>query len=117
MSKFLLFIGGLVALFVLLATLGPMVLLGVSIWLLYIIFKQFMKTDSTIGKIAWVVTGLVVLSIGLSHIYAVIGIAAACVLYLIFRNWRHDKKQPKEQTVVDDDPFTNFEKQWAELNN
>ncbi|MGY0693317.1 lmo0954 family membrane protein [Virgibacillus sp. FSP13] len=117
MNKFLLFVGGLVAVLVLLATLGPMILLGVSIWLLYVIFKQFMKSDSTVGKIAWIVAGLFVLGIGLSNIYAVIGVAAAYVLYLIFRNWRKDDHNLKQQTVVDDDPFTNFERQWAELNN
>ncbi|WP_106496741.1 lmo0954 family membrane protein [Lentibacillus sp. Marseille-P4043] len=117
MNKFLLFLGGLAALLVLLATLGPMILLGVSIWLLYVIFKQFMKSDSTVGKIAWVVAGLIILGIGLSNIYAVIGVAAAYILYQIFRNLRKDDHNSKGQTVVDDDPFTNFERQWTEMNN
>ncbi|GGB36118.1 flagellar basal body rod protein [Virgibacillus dakarensis] len=116
MNKFLLFLGGLAALFVLLAMLGPMVLLAVSIWLLYVIFKQFMKSDSTIGKIGWVIAGLIVFGIGLSNIYAIIGVAAAYGLYLIFRNFRSDRSEAKEKTIVDDDPFANFEKQWAELN-
>ncbi|WP_099159957.1 flagellar basal body rod protein [Virgibacillus ndiopensis] len=115
MKKFMLFVGGLVALLILLGSLGPMVLLGVSVWLLYVIFKQFIKSDSTIGKIGWIIAGLFVLGIALSNVYAVIGLAAAYVLYMIFRNWK--KESSPEQEVTTDDPFTNFEKQWQELNN
>ncbi|GGA72304.1 lmo0954 family membrane protein [Ornithinibacillus halotolerans] len=116
MRKFLLFVGGLVALLVLLVNLGPMVLLGLSIWLLYIIFKKFVKSDSTAGKIGWVILGLLVLGMAFSNIYAVLGIAAAFALYWIFKNWKNDDSDP----VVDsdeDDPFRNFERQWAEMNN
>lgn len=117
MKKFMLFVGGLVALFILLVNLGPMVLLGVSIWLLYIVFKQFIKSDSTAGKIGWVIAGLFVLGIALSNIYAVLGVVAAYVLYVIFTSWKNDKKESVGQVVADDDPFKNFERQWAELNN
>src|SRR5690625_2277076 len=113
----MLFVLALVALLILLVNLGPMVLLGVSIWLLYIVFKQFVKSDSTIGKIAWVVVGLFVLGIGLSNIYAVLGIVAAYALYTIFKNWKNDENESVGQVVEDDDPFKNFERQWADLNN
>jgi lia operon protein LiaI len=112
----MLFLAGLVALFVLLVNLGPMVLLGVSIWLLYVIFKQFVKSDSTAGKIAWVIIGLFVLGIGLSNIYALLGLVAAYALYSIFKNWKEDGEDPVVHAAEDDDPFTNFERQWAELN-
>ncbi|RWZ58841.1 flagellar basal body rod protein [Halobacillus fulvus] len=114
MKKFLLFIAALVALAILLAHLGPMILLGVSVWLLYVVFKQFMKSGSTAAKIGWVVVGLIILSIAVSNIYAVIGVAAAYVLYLIYKNWTGRSKE--ETFTKTDDPFTNFEKQWAELN-
>ncbi|MFD2045102.1 flagellar basal body rod protein [Ornithinibacillus salinisoli] len=118
MKKFLLFIGGLIALLVLLANLGPMVILGVSIWLLYVIFKKFIKSDSTAGKVGWVILGLVVLSITFSNMFAVIGLAAAFALYLVITNWKKDKDDPVVSEVEeDDDPFKNFERQWAEINN
>ncbi len=116
MKKFMLFVGGLVAFFILLANLGPMILLGVSVWLLYIIFKKFIKSDSAAGKIGWVIAGLFVLGIGLSNFYAVIGIASAYVLYLIYTSWKDDDDQSVDQVVEDNDPFTNFERQWAEIN-
>jgi lia operon protein LiaI len=44
---------------------------------------------------------------------AIIGVVAAYVLYLVYKNWNSSKK-----TVVkeESDPFVNFEKQWNELN-
>ncbi len=113
--KFLLFIGGLTALLVLVSMLGPMILLGVCVWLLYIVFKQFMKTDSVFGKIFWAITGLILLSIAFSNIYAVIGLAAAYALYMIFSNWKKTNKEPKWPNKNKNDPFTNFEKEWSEL--
>lgn len=117
MRKFLLFIAGLAALMILLINLGPLVLLGLGVWLLYVVFKKFLKSDSIVGKIAWVIVGLIVLSFTVVNVYAVIGIAAAYVLYLIFKNWRTDQTDPVVKTTTEDeDPFTNFERQWAELN-
>lgn len=115
MKKFLLFLVGLAALGILLANLGPMVLLGVSLWLLYIVFKKFIQSETTAGKIGWVVLGLIIMSVAISNIYAVIGLAAAYVLYLIYKHW-NDKQESEAQVVHSNDPFTNFEKQWAELN-
>ena len=113
MKKFLLFVGGLIAFFVLLANIGPMIILGLSLWLLYIVFKKFVTTDSVAAKIGWIVVGLLVLSISLSNIYAIIGVAAVYVLYLIYKSW---KEEPVVHTVNDDDPFTNFEREWADFN-
>ncbi|MFC3039743.1 flagellar basal body rod protein [Virgibacillus xinjiangensis] len=117
MRKFVLFVGGLVALLVLLANLGPMVLLAVSGWLLYVVFKKFVKSDSTAAKVGWVIIGLIVLSIVFSNIYAVIGVAAAYALYWIYQNWNKDDSDPVVDVMDSDDPFTNFERQWAEINN
>ncbi|KGX87612.1 lmo0954 family membrane protein [Pontibacillus marinus] len=114
MKQFLWFIAGLVALAVLVANLGPMIMLAAGVWLLYVIFKQFMKTDSTAKKILWVILGFVVLSFTVSNIYAVVGVAAAYVLYIIYKKWRRNDGIGTEETQ--DDPFVNFEKQWAELN-
>ncbi|WP_246939226.1 flagellar basal body rod protein [Bacillus pinisoli] len=113
MKKFLLFIGGLTALAIVVANLGPMVLLGISVWLLYLIFKQFVKVDSTLMKCGWVIVGFVVLSIAVANIYAIIGVVAAYGLYLIVKEWKVKKVAQDEKN--ENDPFTNFEKQWAEL--
>ncbi|QHE52642.1 flagellar basal body rod protein [Pontibacillus sp. HMF3514] len=114
MKQFLWFVAGLVALAVLVANLGPMIMLAAGVWLLYVIFKQFIKTDSTAKKILWVILGFVVLSFTVSNIYAVVGVAAAYVLYIIYKKWKRNDRYGSEEK--EDDPFVNFEKQWAELN-
>ena len=91
MRKFLLFIGGMVALLVLLANFGPMVLLALSIWLLYIVFKKFIESDSIIGKIGWVIVGLILLNISFANIYALLGVVAIYALYWIYKNWKDEK--------------------------
>lgn len=116
MRHFLLFLLGLLAAVILLANVGPMILLGVSVWLLYLVFKQFMKADSTLSKVLWVVLGLIILSVGISNSFAVMGIAAAFLLYWIYKNWH--KKADVTHTYVEAkeaDPFTNFEYEWQEL--
>lgn len=114
MRKFLLFMLGLIALFVLIANLGPMLLLGAGVWLLYIIFKKFIKTDSALQKIGWLILGLVLISITIANIYAVIGFAAAYALYVVYKKWN---QAPHVLDEPNDDPFMNFEKQWASMKN
>lgn len=114
MRKFLLFLGGLIAALILIANIGPLALLAVSVWLLYLIFKQFMKADSTAAKVGWVILGLIIASIGISNSFAVMGIAAAFVLYWIVKNWKKSSDYvPYEE--VDNDPFRNFEDEWGEF--
>lgn len=116
MKKFLLFSVALFALLVFLMNLGPMIILGISIWLLYVVFKQFTKSETTSGKIGWVILGLVILGIGLSNVFSIVGIAAAIVLYVLYKHWKSSKNDPIDFNGNNDDPFTNFEREWAELN-
>lgn len=116
MKKFLLFAVALLALLVFLVNLGPLIILGLSIWLLYLVFKQFMKSDTTSGRIGWVIVGLLILSIGLTNVFSVAGVAAAIVLYLLYKHWKKAKNDPIDQQEKNSDPFTNFEREWEELN-
>lgn len=118
MKKFMLFVLGLVALAVLIGNLGPMIVVGVGVWLLYVIYKKFVKANSTGKKIGWVILGLMVLSITISNSYALMGIVAAYGLYLIYKEWKADKHDVVDDPQdTSDNPFINFEKQWAQLNN
>ncbi|MCH1624274.1 flagellar basal body rod protein [Fredinandcohnia quinoae] len=113
MKKFGLFIVGGIAALVLLSQVGPMVGLIISLAILYFAYKQFTKSDSTGGKILWGIVGLIALSASISNVPAILGIVAAYILYVVYKKWNREKT-----TVVTEssDPFTNFEKQWAELN-
>jgi lia operon protein LiaI len=113
MKKFgLLLLGGIAAL-VLISNLGPMVGLVVSLAILYYVFKQFLKTDSMGLKIALGILGVFLLLTAASNVPAIIGIAAAYILYVVYKKWNQTKSEIKES----DDPFQNFEKQWSELKN
>lgn len=113
MKKFGLILAGGVAAIILLSSIGPMIGLLVGLAVLYFIFKQFLKAESTGGKIVLGVIGFFVLMASIHNAPAIIGVLAAYVLYLVYKNWNSSKK-----TVVneDSDPFVNFEKQWNELN-
>jgi lia operon protein LiaI len=113
MKKFGLLLAGGIAAVVLLSTIGPMAALAVSLVLLYLIVKQFLKAKSTGGKIGWGIIGLIVLMATLHNAPALIGVAAAFVLYLVYKKWNESKRP----VVKEDDPFINFEKQWNELKN
>lgn len=117
MKKFLLFLGGLVAGIILLVNLGPMIFLALGVWILYLIFKKFVKSDSTAGKIGWVILGLFILSMVVANSYAFIGVIAAIALYYIIKEWKRDSEfEVIDASPEDDDPFKNFEREWAELN-
>ncbi|MBS8266623.1 flagellar basal body rod protein [Mesobacillus boroniphilus] len=113
MKKIGLLVAGFIAAMVLISNLGPLVGLGVSLLVLYFVVKQFLKTNSTAGKIGWGIAGFIILMATASNVPAILGIAAAYVLYLVYKNW--DKKE--EAIHEANDPFVNFEKQWAQLNN
>lgn len=120
MKKFLLFSLAIIALFVFLANLGPMIFLGIGVVVLYLIFKKLMKTNSTPQKVGLVVLGLIVLSMTFHHIYALIGLASLYVLYVVYKKWNVEKEPTKnkhEKDNLKDDPFVNFDKQWQELKN
>jgi len=112
MKKFGLLIAGGIAAIILLSTIGPLVGLLVGLVLLYIIYKQFLKTESTGWKIGLGIIGAIVIIASLHNIPAIIGVAAAYVLFLVYKNWNRNK-----QVILKDetDPFINFEKQWNEL--
>lgn len=114
MKKFGLLLAGGIAAVILLSTIGPMVGLLVSVVLLYFIFKQFLKTKSIGGRIGLGMIGFIVLLASLHNAPAIIGVAAAYVLYLVYKKWN---KRKVNKTNTADDPFINFEKQWNELKN
>ncbi|ETI70483.1 lmo0954 family membrane protein [Neobacillus vireti] len=112
MKKFALLLAGGLAAIILLNTIGPMVGLLVSLAILYFIFKQFLKAESTGWKIGLIIIGLMVLSSTIHHLPALIGVGAAYVLWLVYKNWNQNKNTAAKN---EPDPFVSFEKQWNEL--
>jgi lia operon protein LiaI len=115
MKKFGLLVAGGIAAIILLSNVGHMVGLLISLVLLYFIVRQYLKTKSTWGKIGLGIIGFIILMATLHNAPALIGIAAAFVLYLVYKKWNEPKKAVfKEES---NDPFANFEKQWNEMKN
>jgi lia operon protein LiaI len=114
MKKFGLLVAGGIAAIVLLANLGPIVGLAISLVIMYYSFKAFLKTDSTFKKVIWALIGLAAFSATVSNFPAIIGLVALYVLYVIYKNWK------KEDIIIEQkstDPFTNFEREWSQLKN
>ncbi len=111
MKKFGLLLIGIIAAFVLLANVGPVVGLLISLVILYYAFKGFVKAETTASKVFWAIFGLIALAVSVSNVPAVIGVVAAYVLYVVYKKWNQSEIVHKEES----DPFTNFEKEWAEL--
>ncbi|MDM5328225.1 flagellar basal body rod protein [Neobacillus sp. CF12] len=114
MKKFGLVLAGGIAAIILLSTLGPMVGLLISLAILYFIYKQFIKAESTGGKIALGIFGVIFLMASISNAPAIIGLVAAYILYLVYKYWNSSKQNVIQEEA---DPFVNFEKQWNEIKN
>ncbi|MFC3884538.1 flagellar basal body rod protein [Bacillus songklensis] len=111
MKKFgLLLLGGIAAA-VLFTHLAPMIALAIGLVVLYFAIKQFFKAETTFRKVLWSVIGFIALMATASNVPAIIGVAAAYILYIVYKKWNDNKEIVKEES----DPFVNFEKQWAEL--
>jgi lia operon protein LiaI len=114
MKKFGLVLAGGIAAIILLSTIGPMVGLLISLAVLYFIYKQFLKAESTGWKIALGIIGIVFLMASISNAPAIIGLVAAYILYLVCKKWNSSKHSVVKK---ESDPFVNFEKQWNEIKN
>lgn len=112
-KKIGLFVAGAVALLVLLFHLGPLVGLAITLAVLYYAFKKCLKAPSTFGKVVWALIGCAALVASASNVPALIALVAAYVLYVVYKKWNGVKDERVVQE--EDDPFVNFEKQWAEL--
>ncbi|MED4403470.1 flagellar basal body rod protein [Metabacillus fastidiosus] len=112
MKKAGLLILGVVAVAILLSNLAPMLSLVISLIVMYYAYKGFLKTNSTFNKVVLAVIAVIALFASISNLPAIIGLVAVYALYVVYKNWNKSKNILKEES----DPFTNFEKEWNELN-
>lgn len=112
MKKFCILLLGIILAIIALTNLGSMIGFAICLLIVYYSLKQFLKTESTGQKILWGIIGLIGLSGLLGNLPALVGIAAICILYVGYKHW---KKEKAVDTNPEDDPFTNFESQWNEL--
>ena len=117
MKSFGVFLIAIIALFILLANIGPMVLFALGVYLLYVIWKKFVVAEETGAKVFWVILGLIVFSITLSNVYAVVGLFAVYVLYVLFfrKDGNEVPRRRQTQSAGESDPFNQFEQEWSTL--
>lgn len=115
MKKFLLLVGGIMATLVALALVGPIIGLLFSGVLVAIGMHFYIASQSTFSKIIWFTVGVVGVLSAVSNIPAMIGLAAIAIIYVIYKKWNGEDVKISTMEAKDDDPFTNFEKEWSNL--
>ena len=101
----------LVAGLIVIGHIGSIITLAITLAILYFAVKGFMKADTNLLKVVWGVIAVITLLASVGNIPALIGLVAMYVLYYLYK----EHKQEKDY-VSPDDPFTNFEKEWEQLN-
>ncbi|SDM49510.1 hypothetical protein [Sediminibacillus halophilus] len=109
MKTFLLLLLGVTAVILILANLGPMILLAVSLVVSYYAVKKFVLAVTVGQKVLWAIAILIGLSISLANLPALIGVAAFVVLYYTYKMWKKDKH---ESSYLDDDLFHETGKEY-----
>ncbi|MFP7479907.1 flagellar basal body rod protein [Terribacillus saccharophilus] len=95
MKKVLLIIGAVIAAAVLLANLGSLLVLAISVAIGYYGLRRFILTDSVGAKIGWGIVIGIGVCISLSNLSALIGLVALAALYYLYRAWKKDKEAEK----------------------
>ena len=116
MKKFFLYSAGFVAAIVALVLLAPVAGLLISGLLLAAGLHYYTESTSTFGKVMSLVVALAGLISALSNIPGFIGLVAIGLLFYIYKSRKNEKVEIFSNNKQDD-PFTNFEREWANLNN
>ena len=116
MRKFLLLTGGVIAACVALALIGPLAGLLFSGLFVALGMHFYMASKSNFGKIFWFAVGLIGILSAVSNIPAMIGLAAIAIVYVIYKKWNGEEvKIPTIEGKKEEEPCTNFEKEWSNL--
>ncbi len=120
MKKFLLVVGLFVLAMIALASILPLIMFAFGAVLIYFAVKSFKRTDSTFGKIFWVFTGLIGLSIVFHTVPVLIGIIALIAIIHLVKGWKHEKHYKVAPEVGTNsnfgyDDFRNFESEWESV--
>lgn len=77
----------------------------------------YLKGGSTLSKVFWIAVGILGLLSAIANVPGFFGILAIVGLWYVIRQWKQQPLViPTLTTTSSTDPFTNFEKQWNELN-
>lgn len=113
MKKYTLAGLGIIAAFIVIANLGSLLALALSLLIAYTGFHYFRKTNSSFKKFFWGAVILIGLFSAISNVPAFMGIIALLGLYYVWRKWNNHA----EHDVISEptDPFENFEREWQNI--
>ena len=115
MKKFFLYSAGFIAAIIALCLLVPVVGLLLSGALLAAGLHYYTGSKSTFGKVMSLVVAFVGLISAISNIPGFIGLVAIGIIYYIYKSRKNEKVEIFTSNK-EEDPFTNFEREWANLN-
>ena len=124
MKKIGLVMIGIIAAVILLSNLGSLLGMILSVGVLYLAIKKFIKADATTGKVIWGLIGFIGLSTAVANMPAILGILAIYILYVVYRNveWMNKWKMDDDSlgslmaTIKEADDAESGAKQWIEEN-
>ncbi|MFX3673002.1 MAG: ABC transporter permease [Paenisporosarcina sp.] len=116
MKKFGLVVLGSIAGIVALVNLGSLLGLALSALLVFAGMHYYLKGESTLTKLFWIAVGIIGLLTAVANVPGFFGILAIVGLWYVVRKWKHQPMDIGNSVSLSSDPFTNFEKQWNELN-
>lgn len=116
MKKFFFLVLGTIAVIVALSMLGPLVGFAFSALLIFLGMHYYVKTNSGFAKVFWVALGLIGILTAISNVPALVGLAAIFTIYVVYKKWNNEDVSFSRTTAFNEnDPFTNFETEWAKL--
>jgi len=116
MKKLFFLVVGVIAAIVTLSMLGPLVGFAFSALLVYLGMHYYIKAKSGFGKVFWVIVGLMGVFSAISNIPALVGLAAIFLMFVLYKKWNNEEVSfSRSKVIKEDDPFTNFETEWAKL--
>lgn len=116
MKKFFLYSAAFITAIIALCLLAPVAGLLISGVLLAAGLHYYTESKSTFGKVMSLVVALAGLVSALSNIPGFIGLAAIGVLFYLYKARKNEKIEFLPGKKEEEDPFTNFEREWANLN-
>lgn len=115
MRKVLLAALGIIAGIAVLGSLHHLIGILISVAIVYTGLHFYLKTNSTIKKIWWGIVGFIGTLACIANFPGLIGFIALVGIYFIYKNWNKTPSKNIFTSTQENDPFTNFEKEWENI--
>src|SRR5699024_12271767 len=102
MRTFILFMVGAIAALFLAINIGPLIWAAICIWLLYLVYKQFIHSDTTTERIIWALVGVFIVTIMLTVSILVLVIVALLTLYVLLSDSKTREKTDRSLLSFED---------------